>query len=209
MLLANGLLALVVTLIYFGLSALLSPFFSRRDAPMAYLLATITIALTIVPVRRRTRVAITRLLHKDWQTGQELQRDIGAALSRTIDPDALRALLVDDLPQRLLIQDATLWMLQPPDDLAFIALGCLPRAAGVTLLANGASVSQVRYTAGYLLIQPEADIDWAAPFLARDVRLVIPMHVGERLVGFYGCGPPQQGRSYPPRVLEVLLMLAP
>jgi signal transduction histidine kinase len=209
MLLANGLLALVVTLIYFGLSALLSPFFSRRDAPMAYLLATIMIALTIVPVRRRVRAVITRLLHKDWQTGQELLRDIGEALSRTIDPDAVHALLVGDLPQRLLIQDATLWMLQPPDDLAFVALGCLPRAAGVTLLANGDSVGQVRYTASYLLIPPQEEVDWAAPFLARDVRLVIPMRVGERLVGFYGCGPPQQGRSYPLRVLEVLLTLAP
>jgi signal transduction histidine kinase len=209
MLLANGLLALVVTLIYFGLSALLSPFFSRRDAPLAYLLATIAIALTIVPVRRRVRGLITRLLHKDWQTGQELLRDIGEALSRTIDPDAVHALLVDDLPHRLLIQDATLWMLQPPDDLAFVALGCLPRATGVTLLANGASVGQVRYTASYLLIPPQQELDWAAPFLSRDVRLVIPMRVGERLVGFYGCGPPQQGRSYPPRVLEVLLTLAP
>jgi hypothetical protein len=145
MLLANGLLALTVTLIYFGLSALLSPFFSRRDAPMAYLLATITIALTIVPVRRRVRAVITRLLHKDWQTGQELLRDIGEALSRTIDPEAVRALLVDDLPQRLRIQDATLWMLEPPDDLAlrrqlFAAsisggsrLGCaIPRARRAT-----------------------------------------------------------------------------
>jgi signal transduction histidine kinase len=209
MLLANGLLALTVTLIYFGLSALLSPFFSRRDAPMAYLLATITIALTIVPVRRRVRAVITRLLHKDWQTGQELLRDIGEALSRTIDPEAVRALLVDDLPQRLRIQDATLWMLEPPDDLAYVALGCLPRAPGVTLLANGASVSHVRYADSYLLLPSQAEVDWVAPFLARGVRLVIPMRVGERLVGFYGCGSPQQGRSYPPAVLEVLLTLAP
>jgi signal transduction histidine kinase len=209
MLLANGLLALVVTLIYFGLSVLLSPFFSRRDAPMAYLLATITIALTIVPVRRRVRAVITHLMHKDWQTGQELLRDINESLSRTIDPSALRALLVDELPRRLLIQDATIWMLQPPDDLVFVALGCLPRAPGATLLANGASVGQVRYATSYLLVTPQEAADWSAPFLARDVRLVIPMRMGERVIGFYGCGPPQQGRVYPPRVLEVLLTLAP
>ncbi|MFL5800716.1 MAG: ATP-binding protein [Roseiflexaceae bacterium] len=209
MLLANVLLALVVTLTYFGLSTLLAPFFSRRDAPMAYLLATVTLSLTIVPLRRRVRALINRLLHSGWQSGEELLRDIGGALSRTIDPDALRAQLVDDLPQRLLLHSATLWMLQPPDDLAFVALGCPPHAAGATLLANGASVGQVRYTAGYLMIPSQEDVDWAAPFHARDVRLVIPMCVGDRLVGFYGCGPPQQSRSYPPRVLEVLLMLAP
>ncbi len=89
MLLANVLLALVVTLTYFGLSALLSPFFSRRDAPMAYLLATILISLTIVPVRRRVRAVINRLICDGWQSGEELLRDIGGALRRTIDPDAL------------------------------------------------------------------------------------------------------------------------
>ena len=209
MLLANVLLALAVTLIYFGLSTLLSPFFRRRDAPMTYLLAAVMIALTIVPVRRRVRALINRLLHRDWQSGEELLRDIGGALSRTIDPDALRALLVDDLPQRLLIDSATLWMLQPPDDLAFVALGCSSCAPGATLLTNGASVGQVRYTASYLVIPSQEDIDWAAPFRARAVRLVIPMCVGEQLVGFYGCGSPHQGRNYPPRVLEVLLTLAP
>jgi signal transduction histidine kinase len=209
MLLANGLLVLVVVLTYFGLSLLLSPFFSRRDAPMAYLLATVTIALAIVPMRRRVRALINHLVYSGWQSGEELLRDIGGALSRTIDPDALRPLLVDDLPQRLLLHSATLWMLQPPDDLAFVALGCSPHAAGAMLLANGASVGQVRYTAGYLTIPSQEDVDWAAPFRARDVRLVIPMYVGDRLVGFYGCGPPQQRATYPPRVLEVLLMLAP
>jgi signal transduction histidine kinase len=209
MLLANGLLALVVTSIYFGLSALLSPFFSRRDAPWAYLLATITIALTIVPVRRRVRASIHQLLHKDWQTSQELLRDVGQALSRTIDPAALRALLADDLPQRLLIQCASIWMLEPPDDLVFVALDAQPRTAGARLLSNGAGVGQVRCAASYLMISPQEDVDWAAPFIARGVHLVLPMRVGEQLVGFYGCGLPQQARAYPPRVLDVLLTLAP
>jgi signal transduction histidine kinase len=209
MLLANVLLALVITLIYFGLSALLSPFFSRRDAPTAYLLATIMIALTIVPIRRRTRTLINRLLHKEWQNAQALIRDINEALSRTIDPDALCAILVNDLPRRLLIQRATIWMLKPPDDLAFVALGCPPLTDGATLLANGASVGQVRYTVSYLLIQPREQAEWAAPFVTRDMHLVIPMRVGEQLVGFYACGLPQQQRSYPPSVLEVLLTLAP
>jgi signal transduction histidine kinase len=208
-LLANGLLTLLVTLIYFGLSVLLAPFFSRRDAPWAYLLATITIALTLVPLRRRVFLLIKRLFHSDWQSIEELLLDVGESLSRTIHPDALRALLVDDLPQRLLIESATLWMLEPPDDLAFVALGSTPSAAGALLLANGISVSQVRHTPSYLLIPPHEQADWAAPFVARNLRLVIPMRVGDQLVGFYGCGPPQQGRTYPDRVLELLLMLAP
>jgi signal transduction histidine kinase len=209
MLLANGLLALLVTLIYFGLSALLAPFFSRRDAPTAYLLATLTIVLTIVPVRRRVLSRLNRWLHSDWQSGQELLRDIGESLSRTINPDALHALLVEDLPQRLLIQRATLWMLEPPDDHTFVALGCVPPAAGMNLLANGSSVGHVRYAASYLVIPAQEQADWASPFVAHDVQLVIPMRIGDRLVGLYGCGPPQQGRNYPPRVLEILLTLAP
>jgi signal transduction histidine kinase len=209
MLLANGMLARAVTLIYLGLSALLAPFFSRRDAPWAYLLATIGIALTIVPVRRRVRAYINRLMHRNWQTGQELIRDIGEALSRTIDPDALPAILVDDLPKRLLIQNATIWMLQPPDDLAFAALGCAPQMEGQTLLANAASVGQVRHTSSYLMVPQQGDLDWAAPFIARGAHLVIPMRVGDRLVGFYGCGLPQHRRNYPPPVLDVLLTLTP
>ncbi len=100
-------------------------------------------------------------------------------------------------------------MLQPPDDLTFVALGSPAQSSEATLLANGASVGRVRYAQGYLTIPSQADIDWAAPFQARAIRLVIPMYVGERLVGFYGCGPPQQRRDYPPRVIDVLLTLAP
>ncbi len=100
-------------------------------------------------------------------------------------------------------------MLQPPDDLTFVALGSPAQHSEATLLVNGASVGRVRRARGYLTIPSQAGIDWAAPFQARSIRLVIPMYVGERLVGFYGCGPPVQRRDYPPRVIDVLLTLAP
>src|SRR4029450_3276208 len=48
-----------------------------------------------------------------------------------------------------------------------------------------------------------------APFTARQVRLIIPLRVGDRLIGIYGCGAPQSGSLYSERTIDVLLRLAP
>lgn len=206
--LVNGALAALVIGLYCGLIALCARFGMPAVLP-TQILATTIVAISAVPLRRRVQALVNRLVYPDWQSSQDVLREVGEALSRTIEPEGLHALLVDELPARLRMQSATLWMLEPPDDRAFVALGQAPDGPGATLLANGASANQVQRAARYLTIPAPQDNAWAAPFIARGVRLVIPLRRNERLIGIYGCGPPASGRDYPRRVMDMLLTLAP
>ena len=69
---------------------------------------------------------------------------------------------------------------------AYVAIGRDPAEPGATLLANGASATQVRYAPSYLRVPELAEIEWAPPLLSQGVRLVIPLRIGDRLVGIYG-----------------------
>jgi signal transduction histidine kinase len=199
-----GALVIVLGALYLILTGLLASRFSIFGAPLGNLLATVLIAVLVVPLRNRLSIAVNRMLRHEWQSSQDLLREIGMALSRTIDPNGLHAILVGDLVQRLRLQSAVLWMLEPPHDRAFIAIG---RPSAI-LLANGATARQLAAIPHYLMVSdlPQADV---APFVAQQVQLLVPLRVGDRLIGIYGCGPTQSGGLYPERLLNLLLMLAP
>jgi signal transduction histidine kinase len=207
--LINGMQFLVLLGLYFGIAQNLLPAAGVRDPVAAHGVALVCVVVLAYPLRRRLGKLVSRLLRRDWQETQDLLRDVGAELGRTIEPVGLQALLVETLPRRLRLQSATLWMLEPPDDRAFIAIGQDAGQPGATLLANGASATQVRY-APFLLHVPERhDLEWAPLLLAQGVRVALPLRVGDRLVGIYGIGEPIGQREYPPHVIDVLLMLAP
>jgi signal transduction histidine kinase len=203
-----GALVLLLSVLYLLLIGLLAPRFDLRDVPVGHMLATVLIAILVVPLRNRLGIAINRLLRHEWQSSQDLLREFGMALSQTIDPIGLHSILTSDLARRLRLQSATIWMLEPPHDHAFITLSPARNDAGAALLANGATARQLASTPYYLMTLdlPSADL---APFAARQVRLIIPLRVGDRLIGIYGCGAPQSGSLYSERAIDVLLTLAP
>ena len=203
-----GALVLLLSVLYLLLIGLLAPRFDPSTTPVGHMLATVLIAILVVPLRNRLGVAINRLLRHEWQSSQDLLREFGVALSQTIEPIGLHRILTVDLVRRLRLQSATIWMLEPPNDHAFITLGPVRDDPGAALLANGATARQLAATPYYLMASdlPSGDL---APFMARQVRLIIPLRVGDRLIGMYGCGAPLSGNLYSERTLNVLLMLAP
>jgi signal transduction histidine kinase len=203
-----GALVLLLSVLYLLLIGLLAPHFDVAGAPVGHMLATVLIATLVVPLRNRLGIAINRLLRHEWQSSQDLLREFGMALSRTIDPIGLHSTLTIDLARRLRLQSATVWMLEPPHDHAFVILGPARDTPSAALLAGGATARQLAATPYYLLATdlPSADL---APLLARQVRLIIPLRVGDRLIGMYGCGAPQSGNLYSERTIDVLLRLAP
>jgi signal transduction histidine kinase len=204
-----GTLVLVLSVLYLILIAVLVPRLDQPNAPIGHTLAAVIVCMLAVPLRNRLGLAYNRMLHRGWQTSPELLRDIGGALSRTISPDGLRSLLIEDLPQRLRLQNAWLWMLDPPEDQAFVLLdGAAPRPDDM-LLQNGAIARRLGASHSYLLVPTsEAEIDWR-PLAERGVRLALPLRIGNRLIGIYGCGAPQRGSLYSERVINVLLLLGP
>jgi signal transduction histidine kinase len=209
-LLTIGALVLLLSLLYVLLIWLLAPGLDKPGAPLGHTLAAVLVAMLVVPLRNRLGAAVNHWMRREWQSSQDLLRDIGADLSRTINPDGLHAILAGDLPVRLHLQRATLWMLDPPNDHAFEVVGRERQSLDTMLLASGAIARQLAVTPSYLVIpsQSDGDIDWS-PLLSEGVRLAIPLRVGERLIGIYGCGAPHGGGLYSSRVINALLMLAP
>jgi signal transduction histidine kinase len=204
-----GALILMLSVLYLLLTLVLVPSLDRSGVPIGHTVAALVVSLLAVPLRNRLGMAVNRWLHRGWQRSPEMLRDIGSALSRTISPDGLYTILVEDLPQCLRLQRAMLWMLEPPDDRAFVVLDHSALKRDVMLLQSGAIARQLADTATYLLI-PTADpeVDWT-PMTNHGIRLVLPLRVGNRLIGIYGCGAPERGDLYVERVINVLLMLAP
>jgi signal transduction histidine kinase len=208
-LLTIGTLSLMLGVLYLLLTLVLVPSLDRSGVPIGHTVAALVVAMLAMPLRNRLGQAVNRRLNRGWQTSPEMLRDIGSALSRTISPDGLYTILVEDLPQRLRLQSAMLWMLEPPDDHAFIVLDHSALRRDMMLRQNGAIARQLADTATYLLIPTaDPDIDWT-PMTNQGIRLVLPLRVGNRLIGIYGCGGPQRGDLYAERVINVLLMLAP
>ncbi len=203
-----GTLVLLLSVLYLSLIELLAPRFDMSGPPVGHMLATVLIAILVVPLRNRLGIAINRLLRHEWQSSQDLLREFGIALSRTLDPIGLHGILTVELARRLRLQSATIWMLEPPHDHVFVTLSPARDTPSAALLADGATARQIATTPYYLMATdlPSADL---APFMARQVRLIIPLRVGDRLIGMYGCGAPQSGSLYSERTIDVLLRLAP
>ncbi|MEN9935827.1 MAG: hypothetical protein RLZZ387_2406 [Chloroflexota bacterium] len=203
----SGLLVLLLAL-YYALAALL-PLLGVADVLLAHGLSMVAVTVVSLPVRRRVAKVVDRVLRRDWRHAQELLRAVADELSRTIDPDELHRLLVDALPRRLRLHGATLWMLEPQDDRAFVAIGQDPALPGAVLLVNGASATQVSAARSYLKVPDGAQAAWAELLSAQAVRVAIPLRVGDRVVGIYGCAAPIDGPVYQQHVLDILLTLAP
>src|SRR3954470_6638138 len=146
-----GALVLLLSGLYLVLVGLL--------APAGHMLATVLIAILVVPLRNRLGIAVNRLLRHEWQSSQDLLREFGVALSRTIDPVGLHGILTVELARRLRLQSAPIWMLEPPHDHAFATLGPAHNTPSVTLLADGATARRLASAPYYLLVTdlPSAD----------------------------------------------------
>ena len=203
-----GTLIVLLSVLYFVLISALAPLFDTSAMPFGHMLATVLVATLVVPLRNRLAVGFNRLLHREWQTSQVMLRDIGAKMSHTLTPEGLAFILLDDLPLRLRVQGAKLWMLEPPDDRAFVMVGSAGAGEGQPLLGNGVIARRLA-NASYLIIPTsDPELDWS-PLTSQGVRLVLPLRVGNQLIGIYGCGPALRGQFYSERAINVLLMLAP
>lgn len=204
----NTSLTLLLIGLYLGLSTILL-WIGIRDQMTISMIVSVGLAVSVIPVRRRLVALTNWLLRLRWQDSEEILRDFSAALSHTIEPQALHALLIDDLPQRLRLYSATLWMLEPPDDRVFTAIGQEPHLPGATILAQGSSINKVRRSTDYLRVPTHAEDEWARPFVVQGVGLVVPLRIGSRLVGIYGCGWHMSRRGYSPQTISLLVTLAP
>src|SRR6266511_2996938 len=84
----------LLSALYLVLGGLLVPRLDASAVSAGHMFATVLIAVLVVPLRNRVGIVVGRLLRRDWQTSQALLGDIGAALSRTLSPEGLHAIVV-------------------------------------------------------------------------------------------------------------------
>lgn len=206
MVIVNTSIAVCLVIIYLAVAAVIQ-WLVPIDRLAAHMLATVAVAISVIPLRRRAQAAVMHLLRREWQGSERIIREVGQALNHAVEPLALHTTLCEDLPRRLRLEGATLWMLEPPDDRLY-AVVAPPPSAGATFLPNGSLARWLEQIDGYSLLPAEHE-RWLLPLTSQHVYLVLPLWAGERLVGIYGCGKPLRGQHPPRLVFDLLLTLAP
>jgi len=115
--LVYGTLTVLLGGAYFILLAVLTPALvwltGQVNNATAVFLATATLALAFTPVRNAIQAALDRTFYRDRLDLHTAQREIGHALSSALTLEDVMRLLTIQMPQRLRLERATLWLKGP------------------------------------------------------------------------------------------------
>lgn len=128
-------------------------------------------------------------------------------LSHTYKAETIQWLLTDDLPRRLNIQRAVLWILEAPDDWRFTQVGL---DDSNTMLLNGSSINHFRHHSEQEWFRvDDTEDEWSIIFQRRGLQTIFPLRVHRRLIGVYGLGASRLAPDQPEELLPVLQPLLP
>jgi len=170
--------------------------------------ATITVALAVEPLRRRTQRLIDMAFYRTKLDYQRLLPEMSERLATQVVLEELADLLTDEIPARLQIRRAYLAVLDAREKY-FVPVG---DESGSRLSAEHEVVGYLQRTGKPLsYLQPPADLPLpAVEFLAahQDSALIIPLIVGGKLVGLYHLGLKRSGDAYTGDEVRLLHVLA-
>ena len=168
--------------------------FGRPDDTLVVFISTLSIALAFAPLRRQVQALIDRAFHHTKRRYRDLVAETGELLASRVVPEELTDLLTVHLPQRLQVTSATLAVM----DLEGTRLSLFGERPG-QLIADHPLVEWLKQSAQPVLrLQPPLGVPLDAQALLEEygLELVIPLLVGQELVGFYGLGPKVSGDAY-------------
>lgn len=204
LLLANGLLGLLLAALYLCVLTLAGWLWVPLPSPLGLVAATVAVALSAAPLQKRVRRLARRVIRSPTPADRPVVHSYTELLNRSVEPEALQTALLDELPGRLGFRRAELWMLEPPHDHSFVALGATPSAPVIAFLVNGTSANTLRTLRGCVEVPDEGE--WAAPFRAFGAQIVMPLFNDGVLIGAYAC---DTGGPLPAGADETLLALRP
>ncbi|MEW5869231.1 MAG: ATP-binding protein [Chloroflexota bacterium] len=209
------------TLVYGTLTALLGGFYlllvrlltlaaqlfyhDRSEAQVVFL-ATISVALTFNPLRVRVQRLIDSAFYRQKLDFQQLYNEISERLVASLSLEAVSGLLTVELPRRLQIEKAALLILAadgalftPVNQSSDLALSREhPLIQALQRLSRPLSRWQMP---GGL---PDPVRDWLE---TQELELVIPLRVGDELVGLYQLGSRRSGKGFNSEELRYLNLL--
>ncbi len=175
--------------------------------------ATLTIALAFTPLRRRVQATIDRAFYRTKLNYRRLLPEMSSKLATNIVLERLNPLLTEELPHRLQIAGASLWVLDTKGQ----ALTSANDEDEVRLPMDHPLVKHLRQSGAPLLRRHKAqrlpsivqakDVETLQALLPEGVELSIPLIVGERLVGIHNLASKISGAPYTREEVRLLTTL--
>lgn len=120
--LTGGALALIYFLVAFTMRDLLPPVEGRPNDFLAGVIATAVLFVVFNPLRIYAQQAVNRVFYREQLDFNHILREVGGQLSTTMVPEAVYALLTDDISARLGLAYATI-LTHDPDRGGYVAQG--------------------------------------------------------------------------------------
>jgi signal transduction histidine kinase len=177
----------------------LTPF----DRRWSVLITVALIGIITPSLHHAIQEGVNHIFFKEWLSARALFRDVSMELSTTLETEALTRILVTELPHRLRVTQAALFLQQPDGNLKAV-----DDSSGWPIPADHPLLRALVEVQSPLILSQTHDL---SPLL-RDLRdenweIILPLRSGGALVGLYLLGVHLSGEFYGRSELETLSML--
>lgn len=194
----SGVVVGLFLLMMYGLVPLLGV-----DPLSASIFTVALIAVVVPPLHRAIQQGINHLFFREWLSARMLLQDVSRELSTTLETDALARILVTELPRRLRVTQAALFLQQPDGNLKAVDDSSgWPIPPDHPLLQ---ALAEVRYP---LILSQARDLSPVLRALRdENWEIILPLRSGGALVGLYLLGLHLSGEFYGRNEVETLALL--
>ncbi len=177
--------------------------FAALDRRSASILAVLLIAVVVPAFHRAIQHGVNRLLFRQWLSARALLQDVSRELSTTLETEALTRILVTELPRRLRVTQAALFLQQSDGNLKAV-----DDSSGWSIPPDHPLLQSLVEVRSPLILSQARNL---SPVLSalRDENweIVLPLRSGEALVGLYLLGLHLSGEFYGWNEVETLALL--
>ena len=201
--LLGGMYLLVVFILTIAVRAV----FNTANNTLVVFGATLVIALSFNPLRKRIQALIDRAFYRTEADYQEVIQAMSTELASSIDLDRLSYLLCEALPEQLQINWAMLSIVKPESEcLAMVNY----QDESCYLPLNHPLITYLERT-HYPVSMVKPPLDFPPPARTaleqHEIRLCLPLIVGDELIGLYQLGAKLSGGAYSRQEIQLLSML--
>ena len=203
----TALLGGMYLLVVFILTIVVRAIFNTANNTLVIFGATLVIALSFNPLRKRIQALIDRAFYRTEADYQEVIQAMSTELATSIDLDRLSHLLCDELPEQLQINWAMLSIVKPESEC--LAMVNYADESCYLPLRHPLITYLKRTHHPITTINPPPNFPSAARTILEqhEIRLCLPLIVGDELVGLYQLGAKLSGGAYSRQEIQLLSML--
>ncbi len=203
----TALLGGMYLLVVFILTIVVRAIFNTANNTLVVFGATLVIALSFNPLRKHIQALIDRAFYRTEVDYQEIIQAMSTELASSIDLDRLSYLLCEALPEELQIAWAMLSIVKPESEC--LAMVNYADESCYLPLQHPLITYLERTHHPITTIKLPSDLPPAARAILEqhEIRLCLPLVVGDELIGLYQLGAKLSGGAYSRQEIQLLSML--